>query len=60
MPFHGAIGVDKTAIPAAPSSQPPDEFWARESVAEKSRTKTAPAIGGNAVIAAASRRVANT
>ncbi|HWS11029.1 MAG TPA: hypothetical protein VN362_24545 [Xanthobacteraceae bacterium] len=52
--------MDKTAIPAAPSSQPPDGFWARESVAEKTRTKTAPAIGSNAVIAAASRRIANT
>src|SRR6202161_1143488 len=58
-PFHGAIGVDKTVTSAAPSSQLPDGFWARESVAENSRTKTAPAIGSNAVIAAASRRVAN-
>src|SRR3984957_7046650 len=59
-PFHGAIGVDSTVTSAAPSSQLPDGFWARESVAENSRTKNAPAIGSNAVIAAASRRVANT
>jgi hypothetical protein len=57
MPFHGAIGVDKTAIPAAPSSHPPDRFWARELVAEETRTKNAPANGSNA--AAASRRVGN-
>jgi hypothetical protein len=42
---------------AAPSSQLPDGFWARESVAENSRTKNALAIGNNA--AAARRRVGN-
>jgi hypothetical protein len=51
--------VDKTVTSAAPASQLPDGFWARESVAEKSKAKTAPAIGSNAVAAAASRRVAN-
>jgi hypothetical protein len=49
--------VDKTVTSAAPASQLPDGFWARESVAEKSKTKNAPAIGSNA--AAASRRVGN-
>src|SRR3984957_2807085 len=58
-PFHGAIGADNTVTSAAPSSQLPEGFWARESVAEKSRTKNARAIGSNAVAAAASRRVAN-
>jgi hypothetical protein len=53
------MGADKTVTSAAPSSQLPDGFWARESVAEKSRAKTAPAIGSNAVAAAASRRVVN-
>jgi hypothetical protein len=59
MPFHGAIGADKTVTSAAPSSQLPDRFCARELVAEKIRTKSAPAIGSNAVIAAANRRVAS-
>jgi hypothetical protein len=53
MPFQGAIGADSTAICAAPSSQLPDGFCARKSVAEKIRTKDAPASDSNA----ASRRV---
>jgi hypothetical protein len=57
MPFHGAIGADRTATSALPSSQLP--VWASERVAEKPRTKIAPAIGSNAVIAAANRRVAS-
>src|SRR6202035_1183764 len=59
MPFHGAIGADRTVTSAAPSSQLPDGFCARELVAEKTRTKSAPAIGSNAVIATANRRVAS-
>src|SRR5580693_2024662 len=54
-PFHGAIGADKTVT--APSSQLAVGFCARESVAEKARTKNAPAIGSNA--AAASRGIGN-
>jgi glycosyltransferase A (GT-A) superfamily protein (DUF2064 family) len=49
--------VDKTVTSAAPSSQLAEEFCARELVAEKTKTKNAPAIGSNT--AAASRRVAN-
>src|SRR5580693_4577255 len=56
-PFQGAIGVDKTVTSAAPSSQLAEEVCARELVAEKTKTKNAPAIGSNA--AAASRRVGN-
>jgi hypothetical protein len=40
----------------ASSPQLAEGFWARELVAEKARTKNAPAIGSNA---AASRRVGN-
>jgi hypothetical protein len=51
------MGADKTVTSAAPSSQLAEEFCARELVAEKTRTKNAPAIGSNA--AAAGRRVGN-
>src|ERR1700731_1889775 len=54
-PFHGAIGVDRTATSAAPSSQLPAGFCALKSVAVP--RKNAPAIGNRAV--AANRRVRN-
>ena len=57
-PFHGAIGEGRTASSAA-SSQMPGEPWARASTAEKRKTKNAPAIGSNAVVAAANWRAGN-
>src|SRR5579864_8595849 len=60
MPFHGAIGADSAATWAEPSSQLPEGFCARNSVAEKTRTQNAPAIGSNAASRhVCSRRVEN-
>src|SRR5450759_3402192 len=55
-PFHGAIGEDKTASSAA-SWQAPDAPWAWASATEKRMPKSAPAIGNDAVTAAANWRI---
>src|SRR5271154_3347472 len=58
-PFHGAVGVDKTAMSAA-SSQAPEKPSARDSTAEKRQPKNAAAISNDPVAAEPDWRSRNT